>query len=80
MNLLISVVNALWKGDIIQKNNDHHDIDCESLCKFPRFSRIDNFADVTYADTREHTFWGHFDPSRLSVPRFVANLHCLKQH
>lgn len=47
------VVNALWTGDIIQKNNDSHDIDY-----------------VPYADTREHTFWGHYDPSRLSVPRY----------
>ncbi|KAF8969434.1 calcium activated cation channel [Flammula alnicola] len=47
------VVNALWIGDIIQKNNESHDIDY-----------------VTYADTRVHTFWGHFDPSRLSVPRY----------
>ncbi|KAF8204720.1 calcium activated cation channel [Pholiota molesta] len=47
------VVNALWVGDIIQKNNESHDIEF-----------------VVYADTREHTFWGHFDPSRLSVPRY----------
>ncbi|KAF4620040.1 hypothetical protein D9613_005266 [Agrocybe pediades] len=47
------VVNALWVGDLIQKNNANHDIDY-----------------VPYADTREHTFWGHFDPSRLSVPRY----------
>ncbi|CAA7260062.1 unnamed protein product [Cyclocybe aegerita] len=25
---------------------------------------------VPYSDTREHTFSGHFDPSRLSVPRY----------
>ncbi|KAH9482548.1 Calcium channel YVC1 [Psilocybe cubensis] len=47
------VVNALWTGDLIQKNNENHDIDY-----------------VVYADTREHSFWGHFDPSRLSVPRY----------
>ncbi|KAF9481831.1 calcium activated cation channel [Pholiota conissans] len=47
------VVNSLWIGDIIQKNNESHDIEY-----------------VVYADTREHTFWGHFDPSRLSVPRY----------
>ncbi|KAF8897831.1 calcium activated cation channel [Infundibulicybe gibba] len=47
------VVNALWTGDLIQKNNAHHDIDY-----------------VPYAETREHTFWGHFDASRLSVPRY----------
>ncbi|KAG6842039.1 hypothetical protein C0991_003565 [Blastosporella zonata] len=26
--------------------------------------------DVPYADTREHSFWGHMDPSRLNVPRY----------
>ncbi|TFK22323.1 calcium activated cation channel [Coprinopsis marcescibilis] len=25
---------------------------------------------VRYSDTREHTFWGHLDVSRLSVPRY----------
>ncbi|KAF8914195.1 calcium activated cation channel [Gymnopilus junonius] len=25
---------------------------------------------VPYDDTREHSFWGHFDPARLSVPRY----------
>ncbi|KDR83970.1 hypothetical protein GALMADRAFT_236519 [Galerina marginata CBS 339.88] len=25
---------------------------------------------VPYSDTREHTFFGHFDPARLSVPRY----------
>ncbi|KAG6910952.1 hypothetical protein DXG01_006006 [Tephrocybe rancida] len=25
---------------------------------------------VPYADTREHSFWGHMDPSRLNVPRY----------
>ena len=26
--------------------------------------------DVRYEDTREHSFWGHLDVSRLSVPRY----------
>ncbi|KAF9464883.1 hypothetical protein BDZ94DRAFT_1296902 [Collybia nuda] len=47
------VVNSLWTGDLIQKNNANHDIDY-----------------VPYAETRDHTFWGHLDPSRLSVPRY----------
>ncbi|KAG5654620.1 hypothetical protein H0H81_011595 [Sphagnurus paluster] len=47
------MVNALWTGELIQKNNDNHDIDY-----------------VPYADTREHTFWGHLDASRLNVPRY----------
>ncbi|PPQ66580.1 hypothetical protein CVT26_009480 [Gymnopilus dilepis] len=25
---------------------------------------------VPYAETQDHSFWGHFDPSRLSVPRY----------
>ncbi|KAF8812231.1 calcium activated cation channel [Phlegmacium glaucopus] len=47
------VVNALWIGELIQKNNKDNDIDY-----------------VQYSQTREHTFWGHLDPSRLSVPRY----------
>ncbi|KAF8639757.1 hypothetical protein AX17_001019 [Amanita inopinata Kibby_2008] len=47
------VVHALWKGDIIQKNNEHHDIDY-----------------VPFAEVREHSFWSHFDASRLAVPRY----------
>ena len=35
------------------------------------FIHIHNLLDVPYSQTREHTFWGHFDPSRLSVPRYV---------
>ena len=27
--------------------------------------------DVQYSQTREHTFWGHLDPARLCVPRYV---------
>jgi hypothetical protein len=34
---------------------------------------IHNLLDVQYSQTREHTFWGHFDPSRLSVPRYVCS-------
>ena len=30
-------------------------------------------SDVQYSQTRENTFWGHFDPSRLSVPRYVGS-------
>jgi hypothetical protein len=47
------VINSLWVGDMIQKNNKHHDIDY-----------------VPLAEVRDQTFWGHFDASRLSVPRY----------
>ncbi|KAF9057937.1 calcium activated cation channel [Panaeolus papilionaceus] len=47
------IVNALWSGELVQKNNKHNDIDY-----------------VVYEDTRDRTFWGHFDPSRLGVPRY----------
>ncbi|KAH6915117.1 calcium activated cation channel [Coprinopsis sp. MPI-PUGE-AT-0042] len=47
------VVNDLWTGELIQKNNEHHDIEY-----------------IRYRDVRENTFWGHFDVSRLSVPRY----------
>lgn len=47
------VVNALWGGELVQKNNGKTDIEY-----------------VSYADTRENSFWGHLDVSRLSVPRY----------
>ncbi|KAF9054955.1 calcium activated cation channel [Hymenopellis radicata] len=47
------VVGALWRGELIQKNNDHLDIEY-----------------VPYADVESHSYWGHLDPSRLSVPRY----------
>ncbi|KAF8622048.1 hypothetical protein AX15_007201 [Amanita polypyramis BW_CC] len=49
------VVNALWEGDIIQKNNESNDIDY-----------------VPYSEVRGGGFWGHFDPSRLGVPRYQS--------
>ncbi|KAG6821514.1 hypothetical protein H0H93_000023 [Arthromyces matolae] len=34
-------------------------------------NNADNDIDyIPYADTREHSFWGHFDTSRLNVPRY----------
>ncbi|KAJ6628925.1 hypothetical protein B0H10DRAFT_2160819 [Mycena sp. CBHHK59/15] len=51
------VVNSLWRGEIIQKDNANHDIDCKSH--------------VHYSETRlSDSFWGHLDPSRMSVPRY----------
>ncbi|KAJ7930058.1 hypothetical protein B0H13DRAFT_1963066 [Mycena leptocephala] len=48
------VVNSLWRGDIIQKNNKDHDIDYVHYCE----TRNNN------------SFFSRFDPSRLSVPRY----------
>lgn len=48
------VVGALWRGDLIQKNNENLEIEY-----------------VPYAQTHPETFWGHLDPSRLSVPRYL---------
>ncbi|CAK5275367.1 unnamed protein product [Mycena citricolor] len=48
------VVNALWKGEIIQQNNENHDID------FVRYS------DTRSSDS----FFARLDPSRMSVPRY----------
>lgn len=45
---------------------------CHNSCVLS--SLMISYKDVAYADTREHTFWAHFDPSRLSVPRFVYSL------
>ncbi|KAK0462001.1 uncharacterized protein EV420DRAFT_140598 [Desarmillaria tabescens] len=47
------VVGALWRGDLIQKNNENLEIEY-----------------VPYSETHLETFWGHLDPSRLSVPRY----------
>ncbi|KAK0468489.1 uncharacterized protein EV420DRAFT_1504738 [Desarmillaria tabescens] len=47
------VVGALWRGDLIQKNNENLEIEY-----------------VPYSETHPETFWGHLDPSRLSVPRY----------
>lgn len=47
------VIMALWRGELVQQNNEKHDIDY-----------------VPYNETREATFWGHFQASRLSVPRY----------
>ncbi|KAJ7284134.1 calcium activated cation channel [Mycena rebaudengoi] len=53
------VVNSLWRGDIIQRNNEDHDIDY-----------------VHYSDLRpSNSFFGHFNPSRLSVPRYQNIFH-----
>lgn len=70
--MVFIVVNALWTGDLIQKNNENHDIDCTHIYLLLFFIKMYLTADVAYADTREHSFWGHFDPARLSVPRFVV--------
>lgn len=60
-----SVVLALWNGDIVQKNNEDHDIDC--WCYFLLSSTvIDNFPDVIYRESRPTSF---LDPSRLAVPK-----------
>ncbi|PBK69758.1 hypothetical protein ARMSODRAFT_935567 [Armillaria solidipes] len=48
------VVDALWRGDLIQKNDENLEIEY-----------------VPYAQTHPETFWGHLDPSRLSVPRYL---------
>ncbi|TFK68209.1 calcium activated cation channel [Pluteus cervinus] len=48
------VVNALWTGEIVQKNNAHHDIDYVSFTPY----------------SESTSFWSRLDPSRLSVPRY----------
>ena len=60
-----SVVRALWNGDIVQKNNEDHDIDCQCSLLFS-FTVIDNFPDVIYRESRPTSF---LDPSRLAVPK-----------
>ncbi|KAK2466056.1 hypothetical protein APHAL10511_001698 [Amanita phalloides] len=47
------VVNALWRGDLIQKNDTNNDIDY-----------------VPYSEVHGGGTWRHFDPARLSVPRY----------
>ncbi|KAJ7180384.1 calcium activated cation channel [Mycena crocata] len=48
------VVNSLWRGDIIQKNNENHDIDYVQYAE----TRSDR------------SFFGRLDPARMSVPRY----------
>ncbi|KAJ7498649.1 hypothetical protein FB451DRAFT_1016192 [Mycena latifolia] len=48
------VVNSLWRGEIIQKNNANHDIDYVQYAE----ARDDT------------SFFGRLDPSRMSVPRY----------
>ncbi|KAJ7094508.1 hypothetical protein B0H15DRAFT_946921 [Mycena belliarum] len=48
------VVNALWRGEIIQKNNKNHDIDYV------------HYAEVR----QDSSFFSRLDPSRMSVPRY----------
>ncbi|KAF7332263.1 hypothetical protein MKEN_00107500 [Mycena kentingensis (nom. inval.)] len=48
------VVNSLWKGEIIQRNNKNHDIEYVRY----RDTRTDA------------SFLGRLDPSRISVPRY----------
>ncbi|KAJ6538556.1 Ca2+-permeable cation channel activity protein [Mycena vulgaris] len=48
------VVNSLWRGDIIQKNNDDHDID------YVPYAEVRDSA----------SFFSRMDPARLSVPRY----------
>ncbi|CCM00664.1 uncharacterized protein FIBRA_02703 [Fibroporia radiculosa] len=47
------VVNYLWRGQLVQKHGDDHDVDF-----------------VPYKEYGYHGFWVHFDPGRLSVPRY----------
>ncbi|KAH7916291.1 hypothetical protein BJ138DRAFT_1140008 [Hygrophoropsis aurantiaca] len=47
------VVDSLWNGELIQKNNEENDIQY-----------------VVYRKGPSTGFWGHLDPSRISVPRY----------
>ncbi|KAJ6515603.1 calcium activated cation channel [Mycena sanguinolenta] len=48
------LVNSLWRGDIVQQNNDNHDIDYVA------------YSDTRANDS----FFARLDPSRMSVPRY----------
>ncbi|KAJ7682507.1 calcium activated cation channel [Mycena polygramma] len=48
------VVNSLWRGDIIQRNNHNHDID------YVQYAETRN----------ANSFFSRLDPSRMSVPRY----------
>ncbi|KZV77107.1 calcium activated cation channel [Peniophora sp. CONT] len=48
------VVNWLWKGEIVMEYHDDHDVD---------FVPFD-------AKEAKRSFWGHFDPARMAVPRY----------
>lgn len=62
----MAVVLALWNGDIVQKNNEDHDIDCSFFLLFS-FPTFNNFSDIIYRENRPTSF---LDPSRLAVPKY----------
>ncbi|WVR03896.1 hypothetical protein IAU60_000895 [Kwoniella sp. DSM 27419] len=49
------VVNSLWRGDWVQKNNDNMDID---------------YVPYERDKDEQYGFWDHVEPQRLSVPRY----------
>ncbi|KAH9948400.1 hypothetical protein B0H21DRAFT_690173 [Amylocystis lapponica] len=51
---IVSLVDDLWRGQLIQKRNDDHEIDF-----------------VPYKAMNYDSFWSHFNPSRLAVPRYL---------
>ncbi|KAJ7368610.1 hypothetical protein DFH08DRAFT_831810 [Mycena albidolilacea] len=53
------LVNSLWRGDIVQKNNKNHDID---------------YVDYASSRSSSLFLW-RLDPSRLSVPRYQNMFH-----
>jgi hypothetical protein len=67
-----SVVDSLWRGELVQKNNEHHDIECTPLlCGLGLANPlILSITDVKYRQVlQEHSFWGHLNPARIAVPR-----------
>ena len=65
-----SVIDSLWRGELVQKNNEHHDIECTPLLCGPANPLIFSVTDVKYRQThQDHSFWGHLNPARIAVPR-----------
>lgn len=66
------VVNSLWRGDWVQKNNENADIDCE-LCFQAlecQFLHANVFAiDTPYTELRKRGEVPAIDASRIGVPR-----------
>ncbi|KAJ7241905.1 hypothetical protein B0H12DRAFT_1203933 [Mycena haematopus] len=64
------LVNSLWRGDIVQKDNENHDIDCRTYAaSLTLTSTVPS--DVEYSDVRANdSFFARLDPSRMSVPRY----------
>lgn len=63
------MVDDLWTGELVQKNNEDDEIECKNVIVAVVQLLIHYQSDIPFDETRPSTFWSHLDVSRLSVPR-----------